>query len=93
MNMSLIQDSTLLGEGTYIVVAHVSKEGNVTCTATNQAGTDSITFPVTITGLPFLLFSFALIFFSFGNLPLDFLMTITYLIHIAFLDYIFTFIL
>ena len=92
MNMSLIQDSTLLGEGTYIVVANVSKEGNVTCTATNQAGSDLTTFPVTITGLPFLLFSFVLIF-SFGNLLLDFLMTNTYLIHITFLDYIFTFIL
>ena len=64
MNMSLIQNSTILGQGTDTVVVKVTKEGNVTCMATNQAGTDSKTFSVT--GLPFLLLFFVFAF-SFGN--------------------------
>ena len=64
INMSLIQNSTILGQGTDTVDVKVTKEGNVTCTATNQAGTDSKTFSVT--GLPCLLFSSVFVF-SFGN--------------------------
>ena len=64
MNMSLIQNSTILGQGTDTVVVKVTKEGNVTCMAINQAGTDSKTFSVT--GLPFLLLSVVFVF-SFGN--------------------------
>ena len=62
--MSLLQNSTILGQGTDTVVVNITKEGNVTCMATNQAGTDSKTFSVT--GLPFLLLSFVFVF-SFGN--------------------------
>ena len=64
MNMSLIQNSTILGQGTDTVVVKVTKEGNVTCMAVNPAGTDSKTFSVT--GLPFLLLSVVFVF-SFGN--------------------------
>ena len=60
INMSLIQNSTILGQGTDTVVVKVTKEGNVTCMATNQAGTDSKTFSVT--GLFLLLFSFVFVF-------------------------------
>lgn len=59
--MSLIQNFTILDQGTDIVVAKVTKEGNATCVAENKAGTDSITFSVT--GLPFLSFSFVFVFF------------------------------
>ena len=56
INMSLLQDSTLLAQGTGIAAANVTKEGNVTCVATNSAGSVSKTFPVTLEGLPFVLF-------------------------------------
>ena len=64
MNMSLIQNFTILDQGTDNVITKVTKEGNATCVAKNKAGTDSMTFSVT--GLHFLLFSFVFLF-SFGN--------------------------
>ena len=64
MNMSLTQNFTILDQRTDIAVAKVTKEGNATCVAKNQAGTDSMTFSVS--GVPFLLFSFLFVF-SFSN--------------------------
>ena len=61
INMSLIQNFTILDQRTDNAVAKVTKEGNATCVAKNQAGTDSMMFPVS--GLPFLLFSFLFVFF------------------------------
>ena len=64
INMSLIQNFTILDQRTDNAVAKVTKEGNATCVAKNQAGTDSMMFSVS--GVPFLLFSFVIVF-SFGN--------------------------
>ena len=56
INMALFQNSTFLAQGTGIVAANVTKEGNVTCVATNKAGSVSKTFPVTLKGIPFVWF-------------------------------------
>ena len=54
ISVSLLQNSTLLAQGTGIAAANVRNEGNVTCVATNRAASVSKVFPVTFEGLPFL---------------------------------------
>ena len=68
INMSLLQDSTLLAQGAGVAAAKVRKDGTVTCVATNKVGSRSKTFHVAIKGLPFLLFCFVFAYlYSFGN--------------------------
>ena len=63
IKMSLLQNSTILAQGTEFAAAKVGKEGNVTCMAINKAASVSITFPVTVPGLPFLLCCLLFVFF------------------------------
>ena len=50
INMTILQDSILLDNGTGITTTIAVKNGNVTCVAENQAGAASKAFPVTLKG-------------------------------------------
>ena len=50
INISLLKSSTPLASGVGIVMSRKDKEGNYTCIARNEVGTDSRDFPVAIVG-------------------------------------------
>ena len=50
INISIIKNSTSLAKGTGLVIARLNETGNYSCVASNEAGTDTKYFLVTILG-------------------------------------------
>lgn len=50
INISIFKDSKLVDSGIGVIVTSFSEEGNYTCAATNEVGTDSREVPVTFGG-------------------------------------------
>ena len=50
INIFMFKNSTLLAKGTGLVMARLKETGNYSCVASNEAGTDTKDFLVTIVG-------------------------------------------
>ena len=67
INIFIFKNSTLLANGTGLVMTRLNETGNYSCVASNEAGNDTKDLPVTIVGKIYSPVGTTMKFFGFGQ--------------------------